>query len=215
MSDEKPRKTPPATPASDDPDVAELAKLTKDFAAALRRLIPAAERASKRGKHTLLRLISRKLPRLATPPAAEHEDTENDDDNRAIVFGYDGPTTREECLANAAAALKKGDQVLADYWTNNAAKHKPQSEGGGPTKEEEERLAAADATFRERNASPDTSQKPAKTQGKTKVSENPAPAPCCVPATRPTSGAPRSANEEPWPGQASFPRPKRGPMRRR
>lgn len=217
MRNEEPQIHPPATsPKHDADDAAELARLTKEFTAALTRLLPAAERAAKRGKHSLLRLISRKLPRLKAPP----DDTTTDDDNEhtEIIFDLDKPITRERCLASAAAALQKGNQELADYWTTNAPKFKPEAEGGGPTYQEEARLAADDEAFHQRNAS-DTMRKPAKTLTKTLVSEDDR---SKVRTTRsdigngpPTSGAPRSANEEPWPGQTNFPRPKRGLMRRR
>jgi hypothetical protein len=217
MPNEKPPIHPPVTsPKYDTADAAELAKLTKEFIAALTRLLPAAERASKRGKHSLLRLISRKLPRLK-PPTDDATEDEEDDDTR-IIFDLDKPITRERCLANAAAELENGNQDLADYWTTNAPKFKPEAEGGGPTPQEEARLAADDEAFHQRNA-PDTMRKPAKTQAKTLVSENDRSE---LRTTRsdigtgsPTSGAPRSQNEEPWPGQANFPRPKRGLMRRR
>jgi len=216
MPNQKPQIHPPVTsPKHDAADAAELAKLTKEFTAALTRLLPAAERASKRGKHSLLRLISRKLPRLKALP----DDTTNDeDDDTKIIFDLDKPITRERCLASAAAELEKGNQDLADYWTTNAPKFKSEAEGGGPTPQEEARLAADDEAFYQRNA-PNTIRKPAKTLAKTLVSEDDRSE---VRTTRsdigtgsPTSGAPRSQNEEPWPGQANFPRPKRGLMRRR
>jgi hypothetical protein len=213
MPTEKPRIPPPKT---DEEEMAELAKLTKDFAAALRRLIPAAERASKRGKHSLLRIISRKLPRLVAPAIEPNEDAEDSTEIGPIVFGFGKPMTREDCLASAAAAIKNGQKETADYWTTNAAKLKTEAEGGGPTEEEEARLAAEDKAFQERHGVPqDTTRRPAKTLAKTLVSENPPAAPGSVPGTHPTSGASRSANEEPWPGQTNFPRPKRGPMPRR
>jgi hypothetical protein len=101
MRNEEPQIHPPATsPKHDADDAAELARLTKEFTAALTRLLPAAERAAKRGKHSLLRLISRKLPRLKAPP----DDTTTDDDNEhtEIIFDLDKPITRERCLASAA-----------------------------------------------------------------------------------------------------------------
>src|SRR5580704_17005634 len=109
MRNEKPQIHPPATSQKHDAaDAAELAKLTKEFTAALTRLLPAAERASKRGNHSLLRLISRKLPRLK-PPTDDATEDEEDDDTR-IVFDLDKPITRERCLANATAELEKGNQ---------------------------------------------------------------------------------------------------------
>jgi len=183
----------------------ELSKLTANFTAALNRLLPIAERASRRGKHSLLRLISRKLPRLKIVA----EDTQDDDQPVDIIwddyqywkdtFGSKTPTEADGLRERIANEAKYGDtSALRTLITS---------------------MKELDPTYQPPPMQPareDTTQTPAKTQAKTKVSQDPdkpTPAPAISP--RFTSGAPRSQNEEPWPGHANFPRPKRAPMRRR
>lgn len=169
MTTNSPRTPPESAPDKEsfEQDTKELAKLTTNFYAALNELMPAAIRASKRGKHGLLRLISRKLPRPKLAPAEDPEaDRAQDDDAAAIaasvraVFEAPPPTSAPE-----------------------------------PTKQEEKR------------------EDPAPPLPKAKPIARPAPTP--AKQSRLTSGAPRSINEEPWPGQSNFPRPLRRHLKKR
>jgi hypothetical protein len=149
---------PPAPPDPDsfEEDAKELAKLTSNFYAALNELLPAAIRASKRGKHGLLRLISRKLPRPKLPQSEDPEDDRHQDDD--------------------AVAIAERVRVVFE---------KPVEVSAPPPKQEEEK-----------RETPPPKEKAA------------APAAPLPPTHQPrTSGAPRSLNEEPWPGQSNFPRP--------
>jgi hypothetical protein len=152
-------KLPPPTPPNPEPsdqDVKELAKLTTNFYVALNELLPAAIRASKRGKHGLLRLISRKLPRPKLPGTEDPEaDRAQDEDAAAIA-------------ENIRSAFKKPLQIPP----------------------------AADKKEVERKEERPPKSKPIA----------PAAPPPPLQPTR-TSGAPRSLNEEPWPGKSNFPRP--------
>jgi hypothetical protein len=151
---------PPTPPDSDsiDQDAKELAKLTRNFYAALNDLLPAAIRASKRGKHGLLRLISRKLPRPKLPQPEDPEDDRHQDEDAAAIA---------ESLRDVF--VRPPDPIPTQQ----------------PTKEEEK------------------TEEPPKT--KQKPTAPAAPPPPALLSHR-TSGAPRSVNEEPWPGQSNFPR---------
>ena len=151
-----PPPIPPETDSSEH-DAKELAKLTTNFYTALNELLPAAIRASKRGKHGLLRLISRKLPRPKLPTP---EDPEAD-----------------RAQDNDAAAIAESVRV---------AFQRPPEMPAPPLPKEEER----------REEPP---------PAKTKSIAPPAPTPATPPQR--TSGAPRSLNEEPWPGHSNFARP--------
>ena len=160
-------KLPPPIPPEQDSfekDANELAKLTTNFYTALNELLPAAIRASKRGKHGLLRLISRKLPRPKLPtPEDPEDDRAEDDDVAAIAEGL------REVFA------RPPDQLPA----------RPDQLPTQSIKKEDEK--------REEPLKP--KQQPT------------APAAAPPPAPRQfTSGAPRSVNEAPWPGQSNFPR---------
>jgi hypothetical protein len=150
---------PPTPPDSDsiDQDAKELAKLTSGFYAALNELLPAAIRASKRGKHGLLRLISRKLPRPKLPQPEDSEDDRHQDEDAAAI----------------AESLREVFERPSDPLPAQST-----------VKEEDKR------------EEPKPKQKPT------------APAAPPLPAllSHRTSGAPRSVNEEPWPGQNNFPR---------
>lgn len=202
MKNQNERNHPPKPAAEDDAaDAAELAKLTKEFTAALTRLLPAAERAAKRGKHSLLRLISRKLPRLKTPPEKEPEDEE-----LTVIWDVPRPDRTE---GPDADQLRERIETEAKYGDSSQLRILIAS------------MQALDPTYQPPPFRPaqDTAQIPAKTQAIPKVSKEQRSEPVTThsePRTQPrTSGAPRSANEEPWPGQTNFPRPKRGPMPRR
>ena len=81
-----PRSSTPPDPESFEKQTKDLEKLTTNFYAALNDLLPAAIRASKRGKHGLLRLISRKLPRPKLPePEDPDADLKADDEAAAIA----------------------------------------------------------------------------------------------------------------------------------
>jgi hypothetical protein len=196
--------TKPQLQGTDESEEAakELSKLTANFTAALNRLLPIAERASRRGKHSLLRLISRKLPRLKI--VAEDTEQESDDEPVEVIWDDTPATNRDTAHADQ---LRRRIEHEAKY---------------GDSSELRALIASMKAIEPEyqpppiQPASQDTTQIPAKTQAKTKVSpdtDKPTPASASSPVS--TSGAPRSQNEEPWPGQANFPRPKRGLMRRR
>jgi hypothetical protein len=199
--------TKPQLQGTDESEEAakELSKLTANFTAALNRLLPIAERASRRGKHSLLRLISRKLPRLKI--VAEDTEQESDDEPVEVIWDDTPATNRDTAHADQ---LRKRIEHEAKY---------------GDSSELRTLIASMKAIEPEYQPPPiqpageDSTQTPAKTQAKTKVSPDaskPEATTCPVPAMhRLTSGAPRSQNEEPWPGQANFPRPKRGPMRHR
>lgn len=151
-----PEPPTPPNPESIDQDAKELAKLTTNFYTALNELLPAAIRASKRGKHGLLRLISRKLPRpkLPEPEAPEAEQALDDD---AAAISEHIRTVFQKQLEIAPAAGKKEEEKKED----TPPKSKPIAPAAPP---------------------------PAKQLHR-------------------TSGAPRSVNEEPWPGQSNPPRP--------
>ena len=172
---EDPRMTeslPPTAPTidSEDKDTNELAKLTTNFYAALNDLLPAAIRASKRGKHGLLRLISRKLPRPKLPqPEDTEEDRTQDEDAEAIAESVRAIFARPPVTPVAA------------------------EEENSPAKNEEEKKEEPPA--------------------KPKPIAPAAPPPPAI-HLRLTSGAPRSLNEEPWPGQNNFPRPVRRPPKK-
>jgi hypothetical protein len=158
---------PPAPPAidSEDQDAKELAKLTTNFYAALNDLLPAAIRASKRGKHGLLRLISRKLPRPKLPqPEDTDEDRAQDEDVAEI--------------ANAIRAVFERPPEMPPAAIEREVEKKEEGKKEEPPKPKEKTIAPT------------------------------APPPAIH--TRITSGAPRSLNEEPWPGQNNFPRPALG-----
>jgi hypothetical protein len=163
---------PPAPPAidSEDQDAKELAKLTTNFYAALNDLLPAAIRASKRGKHGLLRLISRKLPRPKLPQPEDPEEDRNQDEDAAEV-------------ANAIRAIFERPLEMPP----------PAIEKEEERKEEEKKEEL-----------PKPKEKPT----------TPAAPPPPAMQTRITSGAPRSLNEEPWPGQNNFLRPVRSRLKK-
>jgi hypothetical protein len=202
-----PQDTKPQLQGTDESEEAakELSKLTANFTAALNRLLPIAERASRRGKHSLLRLISRKLPRLKIVA----QDTEQEGDNEPVeIIWDDAPATNRD--TEYADQLRKRIEHEAKYGDSSELRTLIAS------------MKAIEPDYQPPPIQPareDTTQTPAKTQAKTKVSQDAGkPDDAARPAhatSRLTSGTPRSQNEEPWPGQANFPRPKRGLMRRR
>jgi hypothetical protein len=159
MTESAPQTPPeaPIDPESFEQQTKDLEKLTKNFYAALNELLPAAIRASKRGKHGLLRLISRKLPRPKSPLAEDPGDDRTQDEDVAAI------------AESVRLVFERPPEVP-----------KPEEKKGEEKKEE---------------------QPP-----KAKLIPPPAPSPV-APQSRSSSGAPRSLNEEPWPGQADFPRP--------
>jgi hypothetical protein len=182
----------------------ELSKLTANFTAALNRLLPIAERASRRGKHSLLRLISRKLPRLKIVA----QDTEQTDDDEPIeVIWDDAPATNRDTAH--ADQLRKRIEHEAKYGDSSELRTLITT------------MRAIEPEYQPPAIQPareDTTQITAKTQAKTKVSQDaskPEPTTYPVPAMqRLSSGAPRSINEEPWPGPRSTPRPFKKKLRR-
>ncbi len=147
-------------PESFEQDAKQLAKLTTNFYAALNHLLPTAIRASKRGKHGLLRLISRKLPRPKLQATEDLEDRTADDDAEAIGAGI-------------RALFEKAPVV-------NSSNPEEPKEKEEPKKREEP---------------------PAQDKAKSAQRD-----PIAPPTAARTSGAPRSLNEEPWPGQKNLPR---------